>query len=127
MKKVTIDIDDLRQRCVYPFVNEPRPIEELRECKAYVLWEKSVTDPKTLTREEKDWLAKKFIDSMGLLPNAISVGGWRIVFPTAKKYLLQNQYNMKGYYVYYGFDRVSVRTATGNMKGEMIERGKTWK
>jgi hypothetical protein len=126
MKKETVSIDDLRQRHVYPFVDEPRPMEELRRSKAYVLWEKSVTDPKSLTRLEKDWLAKEFIDSMGL-PNAISVGGWRIVFPTAKKYLLQDQYDMREYRVYYGFDRASVRHATYNTRGEIVEHGKTWK
>lgn len=126
MKKETASIDDLRQRHVYPFVDEPRPMEELKRSKAYVLWEKSVTDPKSLTRPEKDWLAKEFIGSMGL-PNAISVGGWRIVFPTAKKYLLQDQYDTRGYRVYYGFDRASVRTATYNTRGEIVEHGKAWK
>lgn len=126
MKKETIDIDDLRQRYVYPFVDEPRPMEELMQSKAYILWEKSVTDPKTLDRAEKDWLAKEFRRSMGL-PNAISVGGWRIVFPTAKKYLIQDQDSVRVYLLYYGFDRASVRSAAMNTKGEIVEHGKTWK
>lgn len=126
MEKETVNIDDLVRRHVYPFVDEPCAMEQLKASKAYILWEKSVADPKTLSRSEKDWLAKEFRHSIGL-PNAISVGGWRIVFPTAKKYLMQDQDSPRTYHVCYGFDRASVRTAAMNMKGEIVERGKTWK
>lgn len=53
--------------------------------------------------------------------NGLSVRGWRLIFPTAKKYLVQEEGSPRGYYVYYGFDKTSVREATMNRRGEIIE------
>lgn len=115
-------IESMKTVNLYPFTAKPCDVESLKESKAYKLWEKSIEDPKSLTRDEKDWIAREFTSqSFYVIGNGISVRGWRLIFPTAKKYLVQEEGSPRRYYVYYGFDKTSVREATGNKKGEILE------
>lgn len=115
-------IETLKTVNLYPFTDKPCPVEDLKESKAYKLWEKSIKDPKSLTRDEKDWIAREFMSqSFYAVGNGLSVRGWRLIFPTAKKYLVQEEDSPRRYYVYYGFDKTSVREATMNRRGEIIE------
>ena len=115
-------IETMKRVNLYPFVDKPCDIEQLKASKAYILWEKSIEDPKSLTRDEKDWLASKFNEqTFYTVGNGISNMGWRLIFPTAKKYLVQDDYDCRKYRIYYGFDKTSVREATGNKKGEILE------
>lgn len=47
-------IETMKTVNLYPFTDKPCPVDELKESKAYRLWEKSIKDPKSLTRDEKD-------------------------------------------------------------------------
>lgn len=115
-------IETLKTVNLYPFSNNPCPIEELKVSKAYGLWEKSIENPKSLTRDEKDWIAREFMrQSFYPVGNGISLRGWRLIFPTAKKYLVQEEGSPRRYYAYYGFDKTSIREATMNRHGEIIE------
>lgn len=115
-------IETMKTVNLYPFTDNPCPVEDLKESKAYRLWEKSIVDPKSLTRDEKDWIAREFVSqAFYTIGNGISVRGWRLIFPTAKKYLVQEEGRPRGYYAYYGFDKTSVREATMNRRGEIIE------
>lgn len=101
---------------------KPASIESLKASKAYTLWEKSIADPKSLARDEKDWLASQFIDSTyNSAGNCIALGGWMMRFPTAKKYLVQNAYSMRDYRVYYAFDKTSLRNRLGREAGIILE------
>lgn len=109
-KKTAIPLEALRLVNIFPFVDEPRNFEEVKASKAYVLWEKSVTDPKSLTREEKDWLFEQFCyNTRTDAPNVIHVGGWRIAYPTAKKFLVQSADSWRNWRLYMAFDKTSVR------------------
>lgn len=115
-------IETMKRVNLYPFVDKPCDVESLKASKAYILWEKSIEDPKSLTRDEKDWIAREFASqAIYAVGNGISVRGWRLIFPTAKKYLVREENNPRNYYVYYGFDKTSVREATTNRRGEIIE------
>lgn len=115
-------IETMKTVNMYPFSDNPCPVEELKMCKAYKLWEKSIVDPKSLTRDEKDWIAREFASQLlYTVGNGVSVRGWRLIFPTAKKYLVQEEDSPRRYYAYYGFDKTSVREAAMNKRGEIIE------
>lgn len=115
-------IETMKTVNLYPFTDKPCPVEDLKKSKAYKLWEKSIVDPGSLTRDEKDWIAREFTSqAFYAVGNGISVRGWRLIFPTAKKYLVQEEGSPRRYYVYYGFDKTSVREATMNRRGEIIE------
>ena len=115
-------IETMKTVNLYPFTDNPCPVEDIKESKAYKLWEKSIVDPKSLTRDEKDWIAREFASqAFYTVGNGVSVRGWRLIFPTAKKYLVQEEGSPRRYYVYYGFDKTSVREATMNRRGEIIE------
>lgn len=115
-------IETMKTVNLYPFTDSPCPVDELKGSKAYKLWEKSIENPKSLTRDEKDWLAEKFNEqTFYTVGNGISNMGWRLIFPTAKKYLVQDDYDCRKYRIYYGFDKTSVRNATYSKRGEIIE------
>lgn len=115
-------VETMKTVNLYPFTDNPCPVEDLKGSKAYRLWEKSIENPKSLTRDEKDWIAREFMSqSFYAVGNGLSVRGWRLIFPTAKKYLVQEEGSPRRYYAYYGFDKTSVREATMNRRGEIIE------
>lgn len=115
-------IENMKLANLYPFTELPCAMHELKQSKAYGLWVKSIENPKSLTRDEKDWIAREFMSqSFYAVGNGLSVRGWRLIFPTAKKYLVQEEDSPRRYYVYYGFDKTSVREATMNRRGEIIE------
>ena len=116
-------IDAMKTANLWVFVNwEPSTIEALKASRAYRLWEKSITNPKSLTRDEKDWLADQFMSSTyNASGNCIPVGGWMMRFPTAKKYLVQNAYSMRDFRVYYAFDKTSLRNRLGREAGTILE------
>lgn len=115
--------ENMKTANLWVFVNwEPASHESLKASKAYALWEKSIDDPKSLTREEKDWLADKFIDSAySASGNCIPSGGWMMRFPTAKRYLVQDAYSTRDYRVYYAFDKTSLRSRLGREAGVILE------
>lgn len=106
-KKTTDTIEALQKVSIFPFVEKPCEFEKIKTSKAYILWEKSVTDPKSLTREEKDWLFEQFYYNGTL--NAIRIGGWAITYPTAKKFLVQSADNWREWKLYFAFDKTSIR------------------
>ncbi len=109
-KKTDVPLETLRLANIFPFVEKPCEFESLKASKAYVLWEKSVTDPKSLTREDKDWLFEQFCYNVRTdSPNVIHVGGWRIAYPTAKRFLVQSADNWRNWRLYMAFDKTSVR------------------
>lgn len=116
-------IDTLKTANLWVFVqHEPMPIDNVKKSKAYTLWEKSIASPKSFTRDEKDWIAENFIQSSyGAQGNCIALGGWMMRFPTAKKYLVQDEYSPRNYRVYYAFDRTSLRKALMNRRGVILE------
>ena len=105
-KKTTVTIETLRTNII-PFVAKPCEFDKIKTSKAYILWEKSVTDPKSLTREEKDWLFEQFCYTE--TPNVIRIGGWKITYPTAKRFLVQSADNWRDWRVYSAFDKTSIR------------------
>ena len=120
-EKKSVPIEALRLANIFPFVENPCGFDEVKVSKAYVLWEKSVTDPKSLTREEKDWLFEQFCYNVRTdAPNVIHVGGWRIAYPTAKRFLVQDRYNWRSWRDYAAFDRTSTRRFLRGC-GEIIE------
>lgn len=109
-KKTAVPLEALRLANIFPFVERPCGFDEMKASKAYVLWEKSVTDPKSLTREEKDWLFEQFCYNVRTdAPNVIHIGGWRIAYPTAKKFLVQSADSWRNWRLYMAFDKTSVR------------------
>lgn len=96
---------------------DPISAEGLHACKAFILWEKSIENPKALTREEKDWIARQF-NSCTYFPHSsvICVGGWALKFPTVKKYLVNFKDDRSSWYEYYAFDKMSLRHALLNVK-----------
>lgn len=115
-------IETMKTFNLYPFVDNPCEEWYIKKYGPYELWEKSIVDPKSLTRDEKDEIARRFVSQV-YCPggNGIAVRGWLFIFPTAKKYLVQEEDNPRRYYVYYGFDKTSVRKATLNRRGKIIE------
>lgn len=115
-------IETMKTFNLHPFVDNPCAEECIKNCGTYELWEKSIVDPKSLTRDEKDEIVRRFVSQV-YYPggNSIAVRGWLFIFPTAKKYLVQDEDNPRSYYAYYGFDKTSVRKATMNRHGEIIE------
>ena len=116
-------IDTLKTTNLWVFVqHEPMLIDNVKKSKAYMLWEKSIANPKSLTRDEKDWIAEKFTESSyNTQGNCIPLGGWMMRFPTAKKYLIQDEYRPRNYTVYYAFDKTSLRKALMNRHGIIME------
>ena len=116
-------IDTLKTTNLWVFVeHEPALIDNVKKSKAYMLWEKSIANPKSLTRDEKDWIAEKFTESSyNTQGNCIPLGGWMMRFPTAKKYLVQDEYSPKNYTVHYAFDKTSLRKALMNRHGIIME------
>lgn len=115
-------IETIKTFNLYPFVDNPCSTWEIKNSGTYELWEKSIVDPKSLTRDEKDEIARRFVNQVFCTHgNGIAVRGWMFIFPTAKKYLVREEDNPRRYYVYYGFDKTSVRKATMNRRGEIIE------
>lgn len=116
-------IDALKTANIWVFVqHEPALIDNVKKSKAYMLWEKAIVSPKSLTRDEKDWIAENFIQSAySTQGNCIPLGGWMMRFPTAKKYLVQNEYSPRNYTVYYAFDKTSLRKAIMNRRGVILE------
>lgn len=120
-KKPAVPLEALRLANIFPFVEKPCDFEEAKASKAYVLWEKSVTDPRSLTREEKDWLFERFCCNVrSSAPNVIHVGGWRIAYPTAKRFLVQDRYDWRAWREYAAFDKTSIRRFL-KWCGEIIE------
>ena len=119
-------IDAMKTANLWVFVKwEPQPIENVKQSRAYMLWEKSIKNPKSLTRDEKDWLAEKFNGSCyNTEGNCIPLGGWMMRFPTAKKYLVQDKYEYKRYTLRYAFDKTSLRKALYGEAGEILEYNK---
>ena len=105
-KKITVTIETLRTN-IFPFVGKPCEFDKIKTSKAYILWEKSVTNPKSLTREEKDWLFEQFCYTE--TPNVIRIGGWKITYPTTKMFLVQSADNWRDWRVYSAFDKTSIR------------------
>lgn len=105
-KKTTVTLEDLQKVNIIPFDEKPLEFDKIKASKAYILWEKSVTDPKSLTREEKDWLFEQFYYNGTM--NAIRIGGWSIIYPTAKMFLVQND-NWRDWKLYSAFDKTSIR------------------
>lgn len=109
-EKKSVPIDAVRLANIFPFVEKPCDFEEVKASKAYILWEKSVTDPKSLTREEKDWLFEQFCHNVRTdSPNVIHIGGWRIAYPTARKFLVQSPDCWRNWRLYTAFDKTSIR------------------
>ena len=109
-EKKTVPIEAMKLANIFPFVEDPCDFEKVKASKAYILWEKSVTDPRSLTREEKDWLFEQFCHNVRTdSPNVIHVGGWRIAYPTARKFLVQSPYNWRNWNLYMAFDKTSIR------------------
>ena len=123
VKRTPEEIEKIKMSNLWVFTRwEPATLESIKSSKAYQLWEKSINDPKSLTRDEKDWLAEKFIDSTyNSSGNCIPLGGWMMRFPTAKKYLVQNAYSMRQFRVYYAFDKTSLRKYLKSEAGEIFE------
>lgn len=105
-KKTTVTIEDLQKVNIIPFAEKPWEFDKIKTSKAYMLWEKSVTDPKSLTREEKDWLFGQFYYNGTM--NTIRIGGWSIIYPTAKMFLVQDD-NWRDWKLYSAFDKTSIR------------------
>lgn len=115
-------IETMKIGNLYPFVDDPCETWYIKNSGMYELWEKSIVDPKSLTRGEKDEIARRFASQVYYTGgNGIAVRGWLFIFPTAKKYLVQDEDNPRSYYAYYGFDKTSVHKATMNRHGEIIE------
>lgn len=94
------------------FVQEPCATEQLKASKAYILWEKSIDTPNKLTRAEKDWLAREFTGNVfNRKQNVIHIGGWELTFPTAKRYLVQEEPGSRTWREYGAFDKTSLREA----------------
>lgn len=120
-KKTAVPLEALRLANIFPFVEKPCGFDEMKASKAYVLWEKSVTDSKSLTREEKDWLFEQFCYNVrSSNANVIHVGGWSIAFPTAKKFLVQSPDNWRNWRMYMAFDKTSIRSFLRGC-GEIME------
>lgn len=118
-----VKVNPVKNANLWVFVNwEPSSMEKLKASKAYQLWEKSIDDPKSLTRDEKDWIAREFTGNIhNCSGNCIPLGGWMMRFPTAKKYLVQDRYSMRNFRVYYAFDKTSLRKALGSGAGKILE------
>ena len=119
-KKTTDTIEDLQKVSIFPFVEKPCEFEKIKTSKAYILWEKSVTDPKSLTREEKDWVFEQFCYNGTM--NAIHIGGWAIIYPTVRTFLVQSD-NWRDWKLYSAFDKTSIRKQSRGVGGcrEIIE------
>lgn len=98
---------------------EPSSTESLKASRHYALWEKAIDNPEKLTREEKDWLAAKFIECGSM--NIVKLGGWAMCFPTAKKYLVQDKYDMRSWRMYSAFNKTSLRKALYGACGQIAE------
>ena len=107
-KKTTDTIEALRKVSIFPFVEKPCEFDKIKTSKAYILWEKSVTDPESLTREEKDWLFEQFC-YQSCYTETIRIGGWRITYPTAKMFLVQSADSRREWRLYSAFDKTSIR------------------
>lgn len=105
-KKTTDTIEALQKVSIFPFVKKPCEFEKIKTSKAYILWEKSVTDLKSLTREEKDWVFEQFCYNGTM--NAIHIGGWAIIYPTVRTFLVQSD-NWRDWKLYSAFDKTSIR------------------
>lgn len=119
-KKTTDTIEALQKVSIFPFVKNPCEFEKIKTSKAYILWEKSVTDPKSLTREEKDWVFEQFCYNGTM--NAIHIGGWAIIYPTVRTFLVQSD-NWRDWKLYSAFDKTSIRKQFRGVRGcrEIIE------
>ena len=107
-------IENMKTANIWVFVNwEPQSFENIKGSRTYVLWEKSITDPGTLTREEKDWLAAEFVRCSVTYGsgNVICLGGWAMRFPTARKFLVNYKYDGGTWHEKYAFDKTSLRKA----------------
>lgn len=120
-KRNTIDTEAVKAASLRAFVQEPCSKEQLKASKAYILWEKSIDTPNRLTRAEKDWLARKFTSNVfNRKPNVIHIGGWELTYPTAKRYLVQEEPGSRTWREYRAFDKTSLREAIYGI-GKIIE------
>ena len=119
-KKPTLTLEWLQKFNVIPFDEKPWEFDKLKTSKAYMIWEKSVTDPKSLTREEKDWVFEQFCYNGTM--NAIHIGGWAIIYPTVRTFLVQSD-NWRDWKLYSAFDKTSIRKQFRGVGGcrEIIE------